>query len=197
MEPVVGEHSMLNQLLIGVLGAVLAIASLPALALDLPDSGSKNFSPAGDTPTHFANESVPVSARTADTTANDWTTEEAAAPVPSVVRPVAAIHPSTGRHGKYASAKHVSGKSRGNSHSTRVAKAHSGKAAGTASAYHVPTQARTASKRPTSVAKTVRVAGAGGTSKSVLPSAAKTNTAKHGKSGARHAGVAVTSPKGG
>src|ERR1700730_8463507 len=117
MEARVGEDSMLYRLMTAVLIGAFGLASLPALALDLPDSGSKNFSPGNDTPTHFANESVPVSARTADTTATDFSAEEAAAPVPSVVRPA---HPSTARHGKYASAqksaKHTSGKSRSNNH---------------------------------------------------------------------------------
>ena len=174
---------MLNKLLIGV----LVVASLPAFALDLPDSGSKNFSPPGDTPTHFANESVPVSARTADTTVNDWTAEEAVAPVPSVVRPAAANHPTTGRHGKYASAKHAASRSRGKGHSTRIAKANGS----TTLASHAPTQARAASNGR----QTVRVASARGTSKNVLPAAAKTHTAKHGKSGARHAGGVIITTK--
>jgi hypothetical protein len=190
MERTVGGHSMLYRLMMiaGLTGA-LALASAPALALDLPDSGSKNFSPGNDTPTHFANESVPVSARTADTTATDFSAEEAAAPVPSVVRPA---HPSTARHGKYASAqksaKHTSGKSRSNNHTARGAGAHRRE-----SAYHSPAQAGTAGKRPASVEKSVRVAR--GESKSVTPSAAKTATARHGKAGARHIGVVITDPK--
>jgi hypothetical protein len=175
MQARVGEHSMLYRLMTAVLIGAFSLASLPVLALDLPDSGSKNFSPGNDTPTHFANESVPVSARTADTTASDFSAEEAAAPIPSVVRPKASAHHSTARHGKYAS-----GKSRGNNHSAR-------------GAYHSSAQAGTAGRRPASAAKSVRVAGSG--SKSVTPSAAKSATAKHGKAGARHAQIAVTPPK--
>jgi hypothetical protein len=173
----VGEHSMLYRLMTAVLIGAVGLASLPVLALDLPDTGSKNFSPGNDTPTHFANESVPVSARTADTTASDFSAEEAAAPLASAVRPATSAHPSTARHGKY---KHTSGKSRGNN---------------SASVYHSSAQARTAGKRPASVDKSVRVAGARSGSKSVTPSAAKSATAKHGKAGARHARVAVTHPK--
>jgi hypothetical protein len=187
----VGEHSMLYRLMIAGLSGALALAGVPALALDLPDSGSKNFSPGNDTPTHFANESVPVSARTADTTATDFSAEEAAAPVPPVVRPAASAHPNTARHGKFASAhksaKHTSGKSKGNSHPARGTTAHR-----RASTHHSPAQAGTAGKGSASVEKSVRVAGDG--SKGVIPSAAQTETAKHGKSGARHAGVAVTYP---
>jgi hypothetical protein len=193
MERKVGGHSMLYRLMMiaGLTGAI-ALASAPTLALDLPDSGSKNFSPGNDTPTHFANESVPVSARTADTTASDFSAEEAAAPIPSVVRPGASAHHSGARHRKYASAqkssKHTSGKSRGNNHSARGTTAHSRE-----SAYHSPARAGTAGKRPASVEKSVRVARGG--SNSVTPSAAKTATAKHGKAGARHVGVVIADPK--
>jgi len=193
----VGEHLMLYRLMIAGLSGALALASAPALALDLPDTGSKNFSPGNDTPTHFANESVPVSARTADTTASDFSAEEAVAPVPSAVRPAASGHPTTARHGKYASAqksaKHTSRRGRGHNHSARAA-ANSGKSVRTASAYHFPAQARTAGKRAALVEKSARVGGARGGSRSVTPSAAKTATAKHGKAGARHAWVAVTYP---
>jgi hypothetical protein len=182
MEASVGEHSMLYRLMIAVLIGALGLASLPALALDLPDSGSKNFSPGNDTPTHFANESVPVSARTADTTASDFSAEEAAAPVPSAVRPAASAHPSTARHGKYLSArksaKHTSSKPSGNSYSARIARANSGKSVTTAS-----------------VEKSERAAGARSGSKSVTRSATRSATAKHGKAGARHARVAVTHTK--
>jgi hypothetical protein len=178
MEARVGEDSMLYRLMTAVLIGALGLASLPAFALDLPDSGSKNFSPGNDTPTHFANESVPVSARTADTTASDFSAEEAAAPIPALA------HHSTARHGKYASAqksaKHTSGKSSGNNHSAR-------------GAYHSSARAGTAGKRPASVETPVRVARSG--SKSVTPSTTKNATAKHGKAGARHARIAVTHPK--
>ena len=143
MEVRVEEHSMLYRLMTAVLIGAFSLASLPVLALDLPDSGSKNFSPGNDTPTHFANESVPVSARTADTTASDFSAEEAAAPIPSMVMPATSAHHSTARHGKYAS-----GKSRGNNNSAR-------------GAYHSSAQAGTAGRRPASAAKSVRVAGSG------------------------------------
>jgi hypothetical protein len=182
MEARVGEDSMLYRLMTAVLIGAFGLASLPALALDLPDSGWKNFSPGNDTPTHFANESVPVSARTADTTASDFSAEEAAAPVPSVARPAASAHPNTARHGKSVSArksaKHTSGKSRGNN---------------SALVYHSPAQARAAGKA--SVEKSVRAAGARSGSKRMTPGATKSATAKHGKAGARHARVAVTHAK--
>jgi hypothetical protein len=182
MEARVGEDSMLYRLMTAVLIGAFGLASLPALALDLPDSGSKNFSPGNDTPTHFANESVPVSARTADTTASDFSAEEAAAPVPSVARPAASAHPNTARHGKFVSArrsaKHTSGKSRGNK---------------SALVYHSPAQARAAGKA--SVEKSAKAAGARSGSKSMTPGATKSATAKHGKAGARHVAVVIADPK--
>src|SRR5438552_116399 len=100
MEIRVGGHSMLNKGTIAFLAAALVLAGFPASAFDLPDYGSKNFSPASDTPTYFANETAPVSARIADTTDNDWSEVEAAAPVASAA---AAAWPraSSGRHGRY------------------------------------------------------------------------------------------------
>src|SRR3981189_3518535 len=161
MERKVGGHSMLYRLMMiaGLTGAI-ALASAPTLALDLPDTGSKNFSPGNDTPTHFANESVPVSARIADTTAGDFSAEEAAAPMPSVARPSASAHPRTARHSAQKSTKHISRKGRGHNHSARAATVNSGGSVRTASAYHFPAQARTAGKRPASVGKSARVAGA-------------------------------------
>jgi hypothetical protein len=177
----VGEHSMLYRLKSAGFAGALALASLPAFALELPDSGSKNFSPGSDTPTHFTNEAAPVSARTADTTATDFSAEEAAAPIPSMGRPAAPRHRNTARHSK-------SGKTRGDNHSARSAKPHSGHGVRTASAYHSPAQARTTGRRSAPVEKSARVAGP----KGMTPSAAKTANAKHGKSAARNAGPAVT-----
>jgi hypothetical protein len=106
---------MLNKLTITFLAGALTLVSLPALAFDIPETGSKNFSPSGNTPSYFANESAPISARTADTTASDFTAEEAEAPTPSGIAASPSGHRSAGRHGRYASAqkfrKHTPGKS--------------------------------------------------------------------------------------
>lgn len=151
---------MLNKLTIAFVAGALAFASFPAFAVDIPDSGSKNFSPTGDTPSYFTNESTPISARTADTTERDWSAADDAAPAPSTAEAAPSRAPS-GRHGKYASAqrsgKHTFGKSRGATHS---AKASIGKTPKTASHYNA-----------------------------AAASAAKTTTAKHGKASARHAGA--------
>ena len=41
--------------------AMVALASLPALAADMPGSGTKNFIPGGDAPSYFTNENGAVS----------------------------------------------------------------------------------------------------------------------------------------
>jgi hypothetical protein len=192
-----GEHSMLKKLITGVLAGVF-FGAVPALALDLPDSGSKNFSPTGETPTYFANESVPVSARTADTTAADWAAEEAAAPMPSMVRPAVSAHSASGRHGRHASAQRSAspgaGRSRVNSHSMRVANA--GRSMRAASVQRSAPQIRVAVSRPAPTERMVRAASHGGMSKGATVSAAKTNGAKHGKSSARHAGLVAADLQG-
>src|SRR5690349_5442407 len=124
MQRTVGDTAMLN-LKITFLAGALAFACLPAFALELPDYGSKNFSPSGDTPAYFTNEAAPVAARTADTTANDWSAVDAEAPEPSLV----ASTPSRGhlgRHGRQAtsqrSAKPAFGKPRSAYHSAHWAR---------------------------------------------------------------------------
>lgn len=105
-----------------LLAGALAVAAVPAFAIDLPDYGSKNFSPSGDTPSYFANEAAPVSARTADTTQHDWSAVDDMAETESVERTRAA-YTHSGRHGRYSvaqrSGRHASGRS-GVAHSARV-----------------------------------------------------------------------------
>ena len=183
---------MLKNLTLIFLEAALAFVSFMAFAIDVPDYGSKNFSPIGDTPTYFINESIPVSTRTADTTAGDSTAQEAAAPMPCVAAAVPSAHRNAGRHARYApvqrSSMHTPGKSRDTDHPTRSAKANRGEATKTASLRNSATQARSVSK------KTVWSANARGTTKSRAAGSANTTTAKHGKPIARHAREAVTRP---
>ena len=132
---------MLNKLKITFLAGALALVGLPAFAFDLPDSGSKNFSPSGDTPSYFNNETAPLSARTADTTERDWSAVDALAPERQAVEPAPAAQQSSGRHGKYASAqrsaKHSFGKTSANRQSTHLT---------TASAHSSAAQTRTAAR---------------------------------------------------
>jgi hypothetical protein len=126
---------MPNTLTVTFLAGALAFAGLPAFALDLPDSGSKNFDPPGDAPSYFSNETAPVSARTADTTARDWSAVDALAPDRPAAHASPSAHQGSARHGKYAttqrSGKYASGKSSGRGQSTRVSKASAGSAAKT------------------------------------------------------------------
>ncbi len=87
------------KLKIAFIAGALAIAGSPALAFELPDTGSKNFSASGDTPTYFKNEAAPVSARTADTSERDWSAVDEAAP--ANLEPAIRRDPGH-RHGRYA-----------------------------------------------------------------------------------------------
>jgi hypothetical protein len=53
--------------------AMVALATLPALAADMPGSGTKNFIPGGDAPAYFTNENGAVSGVAAvdETTSDD------------------------------------------------------------------------------------------------------------------------------
>jgi hypothetical protein len=136
----VGDTAMLK-LTITALAGVLAFACLPAFAVDLPDYGSKNFSPSGDTPSYFANESAPVSARTADTTERDWSAVDEMAPT----RPYESTrsgHSHGGRHGRYAiagrSGRHGVSRSGGSTHWTHTVSWGGRNAAKTTSGRHKP-----------------------------------------------------------
>ena len=91
------------KLTIAFFASALAFASSPGLAVDLPDYGSKNFNPSDGTPTHFANEDVSVSARTADTSERDWSAVDAIAPARPVGHP-RSVHRAAGRHTTSSSA---------------------------------------------------------------------------------------------
>ena len=124
------------KLTITFLAGALAFACLPALAVELPDYGSKNFNPSDETPSYFANEAAPVSARTADTTPRDWSAVDEMAPA----RPASYRH--SGQHGRYAvgqrSGRYAAGRSAGRVQSARGA-------AGTTSPKHGRPSARHAS----------------------------------------------------
>jgi hypothetical protein len=93
------------KLTITLLAGALAFACLPAFAVELPDYGSKNFSPSGDTPSYFANEAAPVSARTADTTQGDWSAVDEMAPARPAFEGTRSAHGHRARHGRYAIAQ--------------------------------------------------------------------------------------------
>ena len=169
-----------------------AFVSSMAFAIDISAYSSKNFSPMGDTSAYFINESIPVSTRTAGTTAGDSTAQGAAAPMPCVAAAVPSAHRNAGRHAGYASVQrsslHTPGKSRDTSHATRSAKANRREATKAASLPNSATQARSVSK------KTVWSTNARGATKSGTASSTKITTVKHDKASARHTREAVTHP---
>jgi len=137
------------KLRIMLLASGLALATAPAVAVDLPDYGSKNFSPSGETPSYFANESAPVSARTADTTERDWSAVDEMAPARSF-EGARSAHSHRGRHGRYAvaarSGEHGAGRYAGKVHSaTQTRNAGSAR---TTTAKHGRAGARHASAAP-------------------------------------------------
>ena len=89
------------KLTITFLVGAITFASLPALAVELPDYGSKNFSPPGDTPSYFANETAPVSSRTADTTPRDWSAVDEMAPARASFEGSRSVHGHRRHHGRY------------------------------------------------------------------------------------------------
>ncbi len=93
------------KLTITFLTGALAFACLPAFAVELPDYGSKNFNPSGDTPSYFANEAAPVSARTADTSQSDWSAVDEMAPARPTFEGARSAYTHSRGHGRYAVAQ--------------------------------------------------------------------------------------------
>jgi hypothetical protein len=137
------------KLTITFLAGALSLACLPALAVELPDYGSKNFSPSGETPSYFANETAPVSARIADTTQSDWSAVDEMAPARPIFEGTRSAHTHSRGHGRYAvaqrSGRHGSGRSAGRVHSAHSAGVGGSKAVRTTSAKHGRPGARHAS----------------------------------------------------
>jgi hypothetical protein len=179
---------MPNTLVVAFLAGALALAGVPASGLELPDYGSKNFSPSSDTPAYFTNEAAPVAARTGDTTANDWSAVDAEAPEPSLAASPTPSRGHSGRHGRQASsqrsAKHIVGKPRSAYHS-----AHSARLGGNQTVVTSPS--RKANRESTGAANVK------GSARTGSVKAAKTTTAKQGKSAARHVRAEAGSPSAG
>jgi hypothetical protein len=156
-----------------------ALATVPAYAVEMPTDGSKNFSTPADAPSYFANEAVPESARVANPAT--FTREDVAA-APDVGQD-SAVAAEPERPGERAytqkSSRHASGKSKGNSHSTRYAKPTSSKATRTA-AVHGTAKSTYAGSRSASAAKPAgKSATTAGASKTGPTKQAKTNTRQH------------------
>ncbi len=136
------------KLTITFLAGALTFACLPALAVELPDYGSKNFNPSGDTPSYFANETAPVSARTADTTPRDWSAVDEMAPARPAFEGTRSAYTHSRGHGRYAvgqrSGRHGAGRS-ADCALARFAGWGGGKAVRTTSTKHGKASARHAS----------------------------------------------------
>jgi hypothetical protein len=170
----------------------LALATVPAFAVEMPTDGSKNFSPPSDAPSYFANEAVPEPARV-DHPAS-FTSEDVAAAPDVGQASVVATEPE--RRGKHASAhkstRHASGKSKGHGGSTRYAKSTSSKATRTMA--HSTANSTTGGGRSASVTK------ATGKSTTTAGAASKAGPTKHARTGTRQhvkaipAGAASVTP---
>jgi hypothetical protein len=99
------------------LAAVLSLVSVPAFAVDMPDAGTKNFSPPNETPSYFTNETGRAPPSHEPASAEDQE-RDMAAPIPT---PGPEVSPS----------RHAAGHFSGRGHGTSVAhgKAHHGKSA--------------------------------------------------------------------
>jgi len=124
------------KLTITFLAGALTFACLPALAVELPDYGSKNFSPSGDTPSYFANEAAPVSARIADTTQSDWSAVDEMAPARPASEGARSAYTHRKGHGRYAVGQRSGRHGAGGAHSGRVAGAGGGNSVRTTSVKH-------------------------------------------------------------
>jgi hypothetical protein len=158
-------------------------------AVDILDYGWQNLSPMDDTGIHFSNESIPVPTRIADTTAGDWTPEEAAAPVPCGVAALHSALMNAGQHADNASVQRsgmrTAGKSRGRVHATRSAKTARREATKTTLLHDSATKARSVSKN------VIWFANARDTTKS----GAKSTTAiDHDTANSRDARTAISHP---
>jgi len=83
--------------------AIVALASLPALADDMPGSGTKNFIPGGDAPSYFTNENGVVSGVAAvDETTSDDGVDQTLGSQRSETAPMHSARTTTQRHGGLA-----------------------------------------------------------------------------------------------
>lgn len=112
--------------------AILAGAGLPAHAVEMPASGTKNFIPGGGTPSYFTNENGAASAAAADRTSFDDVVDQTVRAPQFRSRPVHSAA-ATRRHGKlavsHASGKRSAAKTAAKGRSTHLASAKRGRTA--------------------------------------------------------------------
>jgi hypothetical protein len=178
-----GGEIMQIKLKIALAATGFALAIIPAVAVEMPTDGSKNFSTPNDAPAYFANEAVPESARVANPAT--FTSEDVAA-APDV-EPAYPSGAETGRHGKHASAhksaKHALGGSKGYGASTHYPATTASKATRNA-ALHTAAKNTNAGSRS---ASSVKAAG-----KSGMPAGeSRSSTTRHAKTGTRQHAAAM------
>jgi hypothetical protein len=162
--------------------AMVGLASLPALAADMPGSGTKNFTPGGDAPSYFTNENGAVTGVAAvdETTSDDGVDQTLGSPR-SETAPMHSARTMTRRHGGLA-ASHRRGKYSAANFTAR------GRSAHIASANKTRIASVGSPLRPT------RTVG-----RTANPPKAKSygaGTAKPGKSNIRHAAAKSAARKG-
>jgi hypothetical protein len=156
------------------LAAGLAAASLPAAAVNLPDAGTKNFTPPSQTPSYLTDEKgrTPGSSGEAAPTESRPTEEAEPAPAPTPEPSTAAVsHAQSGKHGRVSRLA----KGRGG-HGGRYAHASRGSGSHPVAATRRGRQSRT--HPPAARARTTMRTAANSGGKSKTGSTEKTRTAK-------------------
>jgi hypothetical protein len=162
--------------------AMVALASLPALAAEMPVSGTKNFIPGGDAPAYFTNENGAVSsAAAADETTSDDGVDQALGSPRSENAPVHSAKTTTRRHGRLAASHRGEKRSAANFTARRRS-------------VHVANANRARTASVSAPDRRIRTAG-----RTVSPSKTKSVravVARPAKPGARHAAAKSASGKG-
>jgi hypothetical protein len=170
---------MANKLAIVVLAAAFAASILPAYAAGMPDTGTKNFIPGGDTPSYLTNENLAVAPGSAAQPMPAAADDQAEAPTRSGPVSIHATQTATRRHDRHA-AGHKSGHRAAVSGNTK-----------TRSARGASTK-RVGASKSASLRRSARPPRASGKTEST----AQTGPAKHGKANAWHAAAKSSAKKG-
>jgi len=113
---------MQTRLKIALAAVGVAVAAIPAFAVEMPTDGSKNFSPPTAAPSYFTNETLPESARVDRAASFDEEDAGGGATTPDV-GPAVSVGTDTTQYDRHASthrsARH---KSKGHSASAHYAK---------------------------------------------------------------------------
>jgi hypothetical protein len=167
---------MPSKLAIVVLAASLAVPIIPAHAAGMPEIGTKNFIPGGDTPSYLTNENLTVAPGSPVEPAADPGIDRTAGPALSKGAPAHSMQIKTRHHGKLADG----GKT-----------AHRAAASAGTRATHVARTRTAAESKSASRGRSTRPVRAANTA-----SPATTGTARHGKASVRHASAKSAARRG-